>query len=167
MLISLIAALSNNHAIGFQNDLPWHLRADLNRFKTLTLGKPVVMGRKTYESIGKPLPDRRNIVISSQSMLQNDHHYTADCEVYASLQEALSVVENHDETMIIGGGQLFSTALPEADRLYLTLIHGKFEGDVFFPDWNRYKWRETKRESHQADQKNKYAYDFVDLERAW
>jgi len=160
MHLSIIAALANNRVIGIENRLPWHLSADLKYFKAITLGKPIIMGRKTYESIGKPLPGRRNIIVS-----RNSEYQAAGCEVVSSLNNALALVKDCKEVMLIGGAQLFAQALPQADRLYLTFIHHNFNGDSFFPEWDAHQWHETNRVDHHADSNNQYDYSFVTLER--
>lgn len=160
MIISIIAALSTNYVIGKNNQLPWHLPADLAHFKALTLGKSILMGRKTYESIGRPLPGRRNIVISRQLDFQ-----AAGCEVVHSLDEALTLAGSAEEVMVIGGTQLFEEALPSADRLYLTWVHGEVEGDSYFPSLDLNEWQETSREERAPDEKNHYALSFVSLAR--
>jgi dihydrofolate reductase len=154
--ISLIVALSRNGVIGRQNQLPWHLPDDLRHFKQLTVGKPVIMGRKTYDSIGKPLPNRRNIVISRQS-----HLAIPGCEVADSLATALQLTATEPEVMIIGGAQIFAESLPLATDLYLTEIAADIEGDVYFPEFDRTKWQEISRIYHSNDAQHAYAFDFV------
>lgn len=157
-LISLIAAMANNRVIGKDNQMPWHLPADLGHFKSITLGKPVVMGRKTYESIGRPLPGRKNIVIS------HDKDYKLEgCETVSSLKDALALVSDAQEVMIIGGGYLYELTLSMADRLYLTFIDLDVEGDTQFPDYKQLRLTEVHRESHLKDEKNPYDYQFVDF----
>lgn len=161
MLITIIAAMDRNRLIGEGNRLPWRLPADLRRFKALTMGKPIVMGRRTHESIGKALPGRRNIVLS------RDPDFRAPgCEVVASLEDALELCADVDELMIIGGAQLYAEALPRADRMHLTLLDAKFSGDAWFPAYDRRQWRETSREDHDAGSDSRFPYSFVDLERA-
>ena len=160
MLISLIAALARDNVIGRHNLMPWHMPADLRHFKSVTLGKPVVMGRRTFESIGRPLPGRRNLVISRNVDWQAD-----GVEVVSSLEQALALLAGSDEVMIIGGGQLYAEALPLAHRLYLTHIELAVEGDTHFPDYTCFSWREIETESHCADEHNPYDYRFVTLER--
>ena len=158
--IALIAALAENRVIGRENRLPWRLPADLRRFKSVTMGKPVIMGRKTYESIGKPLPGRRNIVVT------RDPDYRAQgCQVVHSLEQALEAGAGHAEVMVIGGAELYREALGRAERMYLTLIRAEVDGDTLFPDIEPQQWRELERESHRADEKNQYDYDFVTLQR--
>jgi dihydrofolate reductase len=160
MLISLIAALAHNNLIGKDNLMPWHLPADLRHFKAVTLGKPVVMGRRTFESIGRPLPGRRNVVVS-----RNPQWQAEGVEVAASLDAALALLADSDEVMIIGGGQLYTEALPRADRLYLTYIDAQLSGDTHFPDYMPLGWQELERTRHPADEKNAYACEFVTLSR--
>ncbi len=160
MKISLIAALGPDRLIGRQNALPWQLPADLRHFKKLTMGHPIVMGRKTHESIGRPLPGRQNIVISRQP------EYRADgCTVAHSLSDALAAAKDGDEVFIIGGAAVYQEALPRADRLHLTLIEGQFEGDTFFPDYDPPRWHELSRDRHEADPSNPHAHTFLTLER--
>ena len=160
MRITIIAAMDRNRLIGDGDRLPWRLPADLRRFKALTMGKPIVMGRRTHESIGRALPGRRNIVLS------RDPDYRAPgCDVAASLEEALEMCADAEELMIIGGAELYARALPRADRLHLTLLHATFSGDAWFPDYDEREWREVSRENHVADTESPSAYSFVDLER--
>lgn len=161
MLISLIAAMANQRVIGHQNRMPWHLPADLGHFKAVTLGKPVIMGRRTFESIGRPLPGRRNIVISRNAEWSHD-----GVELVHSLSAALELVSSENEVMIIGGGQLYKEALPMADRLYLTHIELSVEdADTWFPDYSAYQWNIIDSESHEPDEKNPYHYRFESLNR--
>ncbi len=161
--ISMIAAMTQDRVIGKDNDMPWHLPDDLQFFKKNTLGKPVVMGRKTFESIGcRPLPNRPNFVIS----LQTDLDYSVP--VLASIEEAINAAkaDNPQEIVIMGGGQLYKQMLPEAERLYLTLIDAQIDGDTHFPDWTQVgEWFEVSREHHPADERHAYAFDFVVLEK--
>jgi len=129
MKISMIAAMSENRVIGNKNDIPWRIPGEQMRFRSLTMGKSVIMGRKTYESIGKPLPNRRNIIIT-----RNSSYSAPGCEVVTSLSKALGLVKNEDEVFISGGEAVYKEALPLADRIYLTAIHFKIDGDTFFPD---------------------------------
>lgn len=159
-MLSLIAAMAHNSVIGLNNQLPWRLPADLKHFKAVTLGKPVIMGRKTYESIGKPLPGRANIVVT------RDVSYTAEgVLIVHSLEEALAKTKDAPEAMLIGGAQLYAEALPHAQRMYLTLIDAEFPGDAFFPHYNPRDWHETAREEHAPDENNPYSYSFLILER--
>jgi dihydrofolate reductase len=160
MRVSLIAAMAENRVIGRANQLPWRLSADLQHFKALTMGKPILMGRKTWESIGRPLPGRTGIVIT------RDAAYTAEgCQVVHSLQQALQAARDHEEIMVIGGAELYRQTLDMADRLYLTLVKAEVEGDAWFPDIAYEQWQEIERESHRGDDKNEHDYDFVVLER--
>ena len=158
--ISLIWAMSDNGVIGRENTLPWHMPADLSHFRRITSGHPIVMGRKNYESIGKPLPQRTNIILT------RDPSYRAPgCVVVHTLDEALEQTRNADKVFIIGGADIYRQFLPKADRLYLTQIHAHIDGDTFFPDYNPSLWHEIGREDHRADQKNPYPYSFITLEK--
>lgn len=159
-MLSLIAAMANNRVIGRDNDLPWRMPADLRHFKNTTLGHTIIMGRKNYESIGRPLPQRNNIVIS-----RNPEYDAPGCQLVTSFDAALEAAQGDEEIFIIGGASIYQLALPLADRLYLTLIDAEIDGDTHFPefDWNR--WRESRREVHSADSDNPYPYSFVQLER--
>jgi len=160
MRISLIVALARNRVIGRDNQLPWRLSADLQHFKRLTMGKPIVMGRKTCESIGRPLPGRTNIVVTRDSSFS-----AAGCRVVHSIDEALVAAGGADEVMIMGGENLYSQLLPRADRLYLTEVQADVSGDAWFPEFDQTQWQELERESHRADEKNEFDYDFVVLAR--
>lgn len=160
MKLSLIVAVSSNLVIGKDGRMPWHVSADLKRFKALTLGKPVLMGRKTHESIGRPLPGRNNIVLTSEP------NYRAEgCAVAHSLAEALDLAGNAEELMVIGGSSLYERFLPEADRLYLTLIDREFEGDAFFPPFSLENWRVTEYDTITDDSSVDFTYRFLVLER--
>lgn len=159
-MLSLIVAAGENNEIGKAGKMPWHLPADLRHFKTVTLGKPVIMGRRTFESIGKPLPERRNIVVTRDQKWR-----TAGCEVAHSLPEALVMAAGEPEIMLIGGGQLYREAVPRAQRIYLTRVHAEFNADTFFPTLDMAQWREIAREAHPADERNAYACSFLVLER--
>jgi dihydrofolate reductase len=161
MRIALIVAMAENRVIGRNNQLPWRIPADLRHFKALTLGKPVIMGRKTYESIGRPLPGRDNIVISADSGYQAE-----GCQVVHSVEQALEAAGSCEEAMIIGGANLYRQTLENADRLYLTLVKAEPEGDTWFPEIELQQWREIERQAHTADESNEFDYDFVVLERA-
>ena len=165
MKIAFIVAVARNNVIGINNQLPWHLPEDLKYFKRITMGKPIIMGRATYDSIGKPLPGRPNIVIT-----RNPDYQPAGVTVVHSLDEALKAAEKlmppgQDEAAIIGGEQIFAQAFPQTDRLYLTEVDAAPEGDTFFPTFDRQQWREIAREQHAACEKNPYPYSFVVLER--
>ncbi len=158
--IALIAALSDNQVIGRDNRLPWHLPADLRHFKRLTLDKPIVMGRRTWESLPGLLPRRTHIVVTG------NRDYRADgCILVHSIEEALEAAAAAPEVMVIGGQTLYEQTLPLADRLYLTRVHVTLPGDAFFPGYDPGEWREVAREDHRADADNPYDYSFVTLER--
>lgn len=155
MTLSIIVAKSKNNVIGKTNKLPWYLPADLKHFKNVTMGKPIMMGRKTHESIGKPLPGRRNIIITHKQ-----NYPAAGCDVFYSVEDALDAVKNEPEVMIIGGANLYAQLLPRAARLYITQIDAEIDGDILFPevDWTR--WRLISEEKFSKDEKNPYAYSF-------
>lgn len=161
MTIAIIVAASENNVIGCKGKLPWNLPADMRHMKELTMGHPLIMGRKTHESIGRALPGRRNIIITHQKM---EH---PGCEIVSSLEAALQVV--HDdlsgEAFIFGGGEIYRQAISKADKIYLTSVHANVEGDVFFPMIDSKQWKETARESHPADAENQYPFSFVTYER--
>ena len=160
MKLSLIVAVSDNRVIGKDNRMPWHLSADLKRFKAITWGKPILMGRKTYESIGRPLPGRKNIVLTS------DPNYQANgCAVAHSKAEAIELAGDVDELMVIGGTSLYESFLPEANRLYLTLIERDYEGDAFFPEFSLEDWRIVECETIVDDPSVDFTYRFLVLER--
>jgi len=160
MRISLIAALSLNHVIGKNNQLPWHMPNDLAHFKELTLGRPVIMGRKTFESMGKLLPKRRNIIIT------RDKNFTIKgAEVVHSLEEAFQKTQNEVEVQIIGGAEIYTQALPFATHMDLTIIDTKIEGDTYFPQWNKEEWQEIAREDFVKDDEHAYDYHFITYER--
>lgn len=157
--LSLIAAVAENGVIGSDNALPWRLPDDLKRFKKLTLGHPVIMGRRTYESIGRPLPDRRNIVVT-----RNAAYRAEGCAIAASLKAAIDACgPAHEEVFIIGGAQIYAEALPLAQRLYLTEIRRSYAGDARFPDIRRAEWKETAREMHRTEEG--LAFDFAVYDR--
>jgi dihydrofolate reductase len=160
-VISLIVAASMNNVIGAKGDLPWRLSADLKRFKGLTMGKPIVMGRKTYESIGRPLPGRQNIVITRNS------DFVADaCDVVSSIEAAIDAAGDAEEIMIIGGSHIYEAFLPRADRIYLTRVQAEVEGDAYLPEFGNDDWQETAVEEHSADETNDYDVIFSIFERA-
>jgi dihydrofolate reductase len=159
-LISLIVAASTNNVIGVAGGLPWHLSDDLKRFKALTMGKPIIMGRKTYESIGRALPGRQNIVITTQNK------YAADgCDVVASVDEAIAVAGDADEVMVIGGGEIYRLFLPLADRIHMTRVDVDVAGDTGFPEISDEVWREVAREEHRADDANDHDFAIVTYSR--
>jgi dihydrofolate reductase len=159
MIISMIAAMADNRIIGKDNQMPWHLPADFAWFKRCTMGKPVVMGRKTYESIGRPLPGRLNIVISRDETLKIEGVTTV-----TSIEQALEVAGDVEEVMIIGGGAIYAACLPMANKLYVTHIEAAIDGDTQFPDWGD-QFKETSSETYQADEKNAYNMRFTVLEK--
>ncbi len=160
MTLSLIVAASENHVIGKGGKIPWHLPADLKHFRDLTQGHPVIMGRKTYESIGHPLPNRTNIVITRGKEVKIE-----GCTIVHSLEDALRIVSDSPEVFVIGGGEIYKEALPLADRIYLTRVHAIVEGDAFFPEIDPKQWREVSRERHAADAEHLYPYTFLVYER--
>lgn len=160
MLISLVVAMAKNRVIGRDNALPWHLPADLKYFKRITLGKPILMGRKTFESIGRPLPGRINIVVT-----QDQAYRAPGISVAHSIDAALDAAAGAEEVMVIGGAGLFEQALPRAQRIYLTEIHAVFEGDTYFPGFDGAAWREVRRSDCAPDAHNAYSYSFIVLER--
>ena len=160
MTISLIVAVAENNVIGKNNQLAWHLPADLKLFKNLTTGHHIIMGRKTYESIGKPLPNRISVIITRQ-----ENYKAEGCLVIKSLQDAIEISKNDEEVFIIGGAEIFREAIPIADKIYLTRIHHSFEGDTFFQELDQNAWEETKRIDFNPDEKNKYPYSFCILEK--
>jgi dihydrofolate reductase len=160
MKISIIAAIADNGIIGKNNKLIWHLPADLKHFRELTMGKPIIMGRKTFAAIGKPLPGRRNIVISRDPLKS-----CPNCDFYPSLETALSAVKTEPEVMIIGGADIYKLAIPLAQTMYLTLVHHNFDGDTRFPKYNKDDWQEVEHVNFEADEKNNYTYSFVTLQR--
>lgn len=156
-MIKLIVAISKNRVIGDSNKLIWHLPADLKRFKEVTTGHPIVMGRKTYESIGRPLPNRRNIIIT------RDQNYQIDgCEVLNSIEEALMLTNN--DCFIIGGGEIYNQTLHIADQIYMTEVDEEFDGDTTFPDLSA-SWYVSNKEDFKSDEKNPYNYSFVFYEK--
>ena len=161
-VVELVVAASENDVIGRANQLPWRLSADLRHFKALTMGHPILMGRKTYESIGKALPGRTNWVLSRASDFK-----PADCKVLRTLDEAQMAVGGEGPLMVIGGAEIYRLCLPQAQRIHLTLVHTKItDGDTFFSAWRDPEWTESSRERHEADEKNAYAYSFLTLDRA-
>ena len=160
-MVTIIAAIAEHNALGKNNQLIWHLPADLKRFKKTTLNHVVIMGRKTFESLGKPLPNRTNILIT------RDKNYKVEgCVVVNSLKEALETATKEDENpFILGGAEIYKQALPFTDKLDVTFVHHQFDADVFFPEIDKTIWKETSREDLKADEKNKYDYSFVTFER--
>lgn len=162
MKISMIAAMATDRIIGLDNKMPWHLPADLSFFKRITLGKPVIMGRKTYQSIGRPLPGRQNIVLTRDTNLVIE-----GVECVQTIEQATKLVGDVDELMIIGGATIYEQFLAQADRLYLTFIDSKIAGDTQFPDYQQIaEWHEVAREEHLKDEKNAHDCQFITLDRA-
>jgi dihydrofolate reductase len=160
MKISLIVAMASNRTIGINGQMPWHLSADLKRFRKITLGHPVLMGRKTYQSIGRVLPGRRNIIIS-----RNPDYKVIDCEVYSSLVLAMSHCNDCEELFIIGGSELYKIMLPKSNFIYLTEIKKEFMGDTYFPPIDFNEWQEIERIDVNNDYNVDFAYSFVKLQR--
>ncbi|SMC58892.1 dihydrofolate reductase [Pedobacter nyackensis] len=160
MIVSAVVAIAENNAIGKDNQLLWHLPADLKHFKQITSGHTIIMGRKTYDSIGKPLPNRRNIVITRTAGL-----LIPGVEVTGNIEDALALCANEDEVFIIGGAEIYKTTLAVTDRIYLTRVHENYEADAFFPEIDFNEWEETSVEKHLPDEKNRVAYTFSTLLR--
>jgi dihydrofolate reductase len=159
-MISIIVAASTNNVIGARGKLPWRLSDDLKRFKQLTMGKPIVMGRLTWESIGRPLPGRQNIVLTRQA------DFAAEgCDVVASPADVLAAATDAEELMIIGGSQVYELFLPQASRLYVTRVRAEIDGDAFFPEIDESVWRLTHSEALEANDANEFAFDFKTYER--
>lgn len=170
-MISIISAIAKNRVIGSKNGLPWHLPADFKYFKEKTASKVLVMGLNTFKSIGeKPLPGRKHVILCDKPDYKVPVE-NKDCFLVDSIENAIKTAkelaqkQNDEEIMICGGAFVYKQFLPLADRLYLTYIHQDFEGDVLFPEFNLAEWKETSREDHQPEAKNKYSYSFVVLER--
>ncbi|WP_419812251.1 dihydrofolate reductase [Bacterioplanoides sp.] len=171
MKLSLIVALAQNHVIGRDNKLPWYLPNDLKYFKQVTLGKPVIMGRKTYESIGKPLPGRTNIIITRQTDYQpagasDSVKVVESLQAAQALAESIALIDGQSEAMIIGGAEIYTLALPLVDRMYLTEVHADVEGDAYFPQFERQGWHQVAGEDFSAEGPNPYDYSFNVYERA-
>jgi dihydrofolate reductase len=160
MMLSLIVAMAENRVIGKDNDLPWRLPNDLKWFKKHTLGNPIIMGRKTWESIGRPLPGRKNIVVT-----RNTDYVAEGCEIVHSLEDAIALVGCADEALVIGGAGLYEAALPKSDRIYLTQVDAHVDGDTVFPQFDTSEWTIRSEEAHPEDEKHAYAYTFRVLDR--
>jgi dihydrofolate reductase len=160
VIISLIVAMDDHRLIGANNQLPWHLPADLKYFRRLTMNKPILMGRGTHESIGRPLPGRHNIVVT-----HNFRYKAPGCTVVHTVEAGLQATGRAEEVMVIGGASLYQQILPCAQRIYLTQVHGAFKGDAWFPDFDLSVWTEVWREHHDPDPKNPYSYSFSHLDR--
>ncbi|PTR01338.1 dihydrofolate reductase [Mucilaginibacter yixingensis] len=160
MIVSAIVAIGQNNAIGKNNQLLWHLPNDLKHFKDITSGHTIIMGRKTFDSLGKPLPKRRNIIITRQDTS------IPGAEVVHTVEEALALCEGEEEVFIGGGAEIYKMAMPKTDRIYLTIVHQSFDADAYFPEIDQNEWKETERENHAADEKNAIPYSFITLDRA-
>jgi len=158
--VSLIVAMAKNRVIGKNNTLPWHLPADLKHFKALTMGHHIVMGRKTYESIGKPLPGRTSVVVT-----RNEDYAVPGVLVVNSLSAAIKAGSGDEEIFVIGGAEIYRQAITLADRIYLTEIDAEIPGDAHFTELNIKEWQETKRDSHAPDEKNRFSYHFVTYDK--
>ena len=166
MRLAMIAAQSLNRVIGINNKLPWYLPGDLKYFKQVTLGKPIVMGRKTFESIGRPLPGRTNIVITRDiEWAHPGVRVVHGLDEGVELAESLAHIDGVEEAVVIGGAEIYSLCLPRADRLYLTQVHAEVEGDAFFPAFNPDDWHEVARDDFKAEGPNPYDYSFIVLDR--
>ncbi len=160
MAFSIIVAAASNQVIGNKNQLIWHLPSDLKRFKAITMGHHVIMGRNTFESMGRALPGRTNVVIT-----HNKHFSAPDCVVVKSIEEAAEVAKNDNEPFVIGGGQIYNLALPLTDKIYLTRIHQAFDGDVYFPELATQEWELSHREDINNDPAVDYKYSYLDFRR--
>jgi dihydrofolate reductase len=160
MIISSIAAIAENNAIGKNNQLLWRLPADLKHFKEITTGHTVIMGRKTFESVGKPLPNRRNIVITRSNTLNIEN-----VEVVNSIEQAIALCNQDKEVFIVGGAEIYQAAMDITNQIYLTVVHANFEADTYFPEIDPMIWEQTAVEKHEADEKNPFAYTFSTLIR--
>src|ERR1700744_1453840 len=159
MIVSAIVAIGENNAIGKANQLLWHMPNDLKHFKDITSGRTIIMGRKTFDSVGKPLPKRRNIVVTRQDIT------IPGCEVVKSIEDGLALCKGEDEVFIGGGAEIYRQAMHLTDVIYLTIIHKTFDADTLFPEIDHKTWKETGREGCTADEKNPYPYSFITLKR--
>ncbi|TMM32311.1 dihydrofolate reductase [Polaribacter aestuariivivens] len=161
-MITVIAAIAKNNALGKNNDLIWHLPADLKRFKKITTGHYILMGRNTFESIGKPLPNRTTVIIT-----RNKNYFKDGCLIAHSLEEALELAKEEEKIFIIGGAQIYKETIEKdlADQLDITIVHKSFEADVYFPEINPKVWKIISKEDFKADEKNKYDYSFVSYQK--
>lgn len=160
MELSIIVAIAKNRAIGKNNELLWHISEDLKHFKSVTMGCPIIMGRKTYESIGRPLPGRRNIVISRDTCID-----ISGCECFNSIDDAVNACKSEDKVFIIGGGDIYRQTLPLADRLYLTVVDREYEADIFFPEINMKDWEEESLEHYERGENFQYPFSFINYRR--
>ncbi len=159
-MLTMIAAAAENNALGKNNDLVWHLPDDFKRFKKLTSGHYIIMGRKTFESFPKPLPNRTHLVITRRK-----NYNPPGALIVNSLQEALKIAKDDEQPFIIGGGEIYELAMPIADKIELTRVHGTFEADTFFPEINMENWKITARKFHEKDEKHSYAFTYLTYER--
>lgn len=160
MILSIIVAAAENNVIGRDNGLIWKLSADLKHFKALTTGHTIIMGRKTFESIGRPLPNRRNVIIS-----RNPAYRAEGCEVVESIDDALKLVEDENESFIVGGGTIYKALWDRAERIYLTRVHTRAEGDTFIPELETGRWELLSQENFPADDRNEFAYSFINYRK--
>jgi len=166
MNLSLICAMAENGVIGINNNLPWHLSEDLKYFKRTTMGKSIIMGRKTWESIGRPLPGRTNIVVTHNTdYMAEGAKVVTSLEAAIRLAESISLIDGIDVAFVIGGAALYQAALPLADTIHLTCVHAEVEGDTYFTDFDVTKWKEVEREEFRADESNPYDYSICVLKR--
>jgi len=165
--LSLILAMAENRTIGLEGGMPWHISADLKYFKQVTMGAPVIMGRKTYQSIGMALPGRTNIIITRDEAFESaDAEVVHDFDSAIRKARAIALIEGGEEVFVIGGAEIYALALPHAERIYLTQIHAAFPGDAFFPEIDEGGWRELSRRHHEAEQVGGPDFSFIVLERA-
>ncbi len=160
MIISLIVAMDENRVIGYKNKLPWTLPSELKYFRETTKGKPVIMGRRTYESIGRPMPERLNIIVT-----RDKDYKAAGCTVVNSKEDAIKAAKGSNEIMVIGGAEIYRLFLPIANRLYITKVHGSFNGDTYFPEFNEDEWAKSREKFVEKDNDNPYSYTIIVLER--
>lgn len=160
MIVSIVVAIAENNAIGKNNQLLWHLPTDLKHFKQITSGHTIIMGRKTFDSIGKPLPNRRNIVITRSADME-----IPGTEVVNSVDQALALCATEEEVFIVGGAEIYKIAMDKTDKIYLTRVHARYEADAYFPEIDQNKWKEVDVDPHQPDEKNSLAYTFSTLLR--
>jgi dihydrofolate reductase len=159
-MLSLIAAISENNALGKENKLLWHLPADLKRLKALTMGHNLIMGRKTFESLGKPLPGRPHIIISNQK-----NYFPDGAIVVDSIEKAIEMSNQDNQPFIFGGGEIYRLALPFVQKIYITKVHAHFGGDTFFPELNSSEWKLTECQKFEPDEKNKFSYSYLEYDR--
>lgn len=160
MELSIIVAVAKDYAIGHNNKLLWHISEDLKRFKAITMGMPIIMGRKTYQSIGKPLPGRKNIIITRNEQLKIE-----GCECHNTLESAIDSCKDFKEVFIIGGGEIYKQTLPIADKLYLTVVDNHYDADTFFPEIDMMKWEETSFDHYEKGDKFQYPFSFINYKK--